>query len=416
MSQYIKTKHKGIRYREHPTRKYGTRPDRYYFIRYKVNGKTVEETLGWESEWKLKRDRTISLEEHAVARLIELKRNRREGSGPATLREQRAVNEAKREAEEKARAAEAATQKTLAEYWQEAYFPAAQRSKSMASWKREEQHYRLWIQPLLGALPLRSIGLTQWDALVKELTDNNLSPRSKEYITGTLRRILRHANERGLVDIPPPTGKRVGVSGPGNNRRLRVISEEEEAKIMEYLLGADPPAWRITKFAFLTGCRASEAFNLTWAGVDFSRGTITFRETKNRDTRTIRISPPLAELFAELEPGAPNKHVFTKRDGEAYLQSPSPFQTAVDNLGLNEGRTKRDKIVFHSIRHTVATRLARILGPRDLMDIMGWRTVVMAMRYVHSNEDAKLKALSMLGAPPAKANVLPFSKASKEGK
>jgi integrase len=46
-------------------------------------------------------------------------------------------------------------------------------------------------------------------------------------------------------------------------------------------------------FAFLTGCRASEAFNLVWANVDFSRGCVTFTETKNHDTRTIPLTNPL---------------------------------------------------------------------------------------------------------------------------
>jgi integrase len=414
MSAYIKTKHKGIRYREHPTRKYGARSDRYYFIRFKLNGKDVEESLGWESEWKLKRDRDISLEEHAVSRLIELKRNRMEGSGPATLRELRAKNEAVREAEAAKLKKEAKDQRTLSEYWQESYFPAAKRSKKETSWEKEEQHFRLWIEPLFGKLPLRTIGLKQWDELVKTLSSAGMSPRSKEYITGTLRRILKHAYDRRMVDDPPPTGKRVGISGPGNNRRLRVISHEEEVAIMEYLSISDPHAWKITRFCFLTGCRASEAFSLTWNGVDFSRGVITFPETKNHDSRTIPITTALMELFDAMGQGLASVHVFLNSNGAPYKEAPSAFATAVENLELNEGRTKRDRIVFHSIRHTVGARLAQRLGPRDLMDVMGWRTVQMAMRYVHANQDAKMKALSMLGAAPAEGNVLPFHKAGMQ--
>ena len=108
--------------------------------------------------------------------------------------------------------------------------------------------------------------------------------------------------------------------------------------------------------------------------------------------------------------GSTDAHVFTKEDGSAYLQAPYSFATVVKNFGLNEGRSERDQITFHSIRHTVATRLAQRLGPRDLMDVMGWRTVQMAMRYVHANEDAKMKALSMLGAEPTTRKVLPFQK------
>jgi hypothetical protein len=47
------------------------------------------------------------------------------------------------------------------------------------------------------------------------------------------------------------------------------------------------------------------------------------------------------------------------------------------------------------------------------MDVMGWRTVQMAMRYVHGNESAKMAALSMLGVAPESSNVLPFRTANE---
>jgi hypothetical protein len=44
--KYQKTKHPGIRFREHPTRKHGVQKDKYYVIRYQSNGKTKSEGLG----------------------------------------------------------------------------------------------------------------------------------------------------------------------------------------------------------------------------------------------------------------------------------------------------------------------------------------------------------------------------------
>ncbi len=431
MPKWIKTKHTGVRYREHPDRKHGIRKDRYYTIRYKLDGKDREEKLGWESDWakaeKARREKGEAtgrtLEQEASLRFAEIKSNHESGTGPRTLQKKREGENAKREAAAAERKAMAAAIKTLSEYWKDSYFPATKRSKKETSWKKEEQHFRLWIEPLLGALPLRSIGLKQWDELVKTLSTSHpiegskengkektriLSQRSREYITGTLRRIMKHAYDRRMVDDSPPTGKRIGVAGPGNNRRLRVISHEEEAKIMDYLQVADVHASRLARFAFLCGCRVSEAFGLTWSGVDFSRRTVTFPETKNRDTRVIPVAAHLAELLKRMTKRAPSDLVFVKEDGSAYLEAPSAFKTTVEKLGLNEGRSERDRISFHSIRHTVATRLAQRLGLRELMDVMGWKTVQMAMRYVHANEDAKMKALSMLGTAPEAGKVLPF--------
>ena len=408
MSKFQKTKFAGVYFIESQTRKHGVRFDRCFYIRHRVteiqsDGQAVtkvkDERIGWWSEGKKAEDGAMRLEE--------LARNKREGTGPATLQGIRRENEGRREAEAAALKAETEANRTLSEYWQESYFPAAQRSKKQCSWEKEGTHFTKWIGPLLGGLSLRSIGISQWDELVKTLSAAGLSPRSKEYITGTFRRILKHAYDRRMVDEAPPSGKRVGVSGPGNNRRLRVISHDEETAIMQHLATLDMCAWRITRFCFLTGCRASEAFSLTWANLDFASNVLIYPETKNHDSRTLPLTPPLLELFSGMTPGASSDRVFCKLDGSAYYQAPRAFKTVVKQLGSNDGRSKRDLLVFHSIRHTVATRLAQRLGPRDLMDVMGWRTVQMAVRYIHANQEAKMRALSMLGVAPA-ANVLPF--------
>ncbi|MBU1057878.1 MAG: site-specific integrase, partial [Proteobacteria bacterium] len=44
------TKHRGIRYREHDTRKHGRQPDKYFNVRFCVKGVSVNEGYGWASE------------------------------------------------------------------------------------------------------------------------------------------------------------------------------------------------------------------------------------------------------------------------------------------------------------------------------------------------------------------------------
>lgn len=41
-----KTPFPGVRFRTHATRKHGVKPDQYFLIRYKLNGKDREEGLG----------------------------------------------------------------------------------------------------------------------------------------------------------------------------------------------------------------------------------------------------------------------------------------------------------------------------------------------------------------------------------
>jgi len=108
MDNWIKVE-RGIRYREHPTRKHGVprRPDRYYVIRLAVDGVMRQEALGWESEG-------ITLEKARVE-LAKLREAKRTGNGPRSLAERRELAEGKRRAEAEARRAGEAARITVAD-------------------------------------------------------------------------------------------------------------------------------------------------------------------------------------------------------------------------------------------------------------------------------------------------------------
>jgi integrase len=72
------------------------------------------------------------------------------------------------------------------------------------------------------------------------------------------------------------------------------------------------------RFCFLTGRRASEAFSLTWGAVDFSRGSITFPETKNHDSQTIPMTTALMELFDAMGQGLASGLVLLTSNGAPY--------------------------------------------------------------------------------------------------
>ena len=83
---------KGLQYREHETRKYGVRFDRYVRGRYKIDGKLTTVSFAWESEWtageKARMDAQgetgprKSFLDHCRGELFMLKENARRGEGP----------------------------------------------------------------------------------------------------------------------------------------------------------------------------------------------------------------------------------------------------------------------------------------------------------------------------------------------
>ena len=46
----IRTRFPGVRVVEHPTRKHGVQWDKYFYIRYQIEGRRREEGLGWLTE------------------------------------------------------------------------------------------------------------------------------------------------------------------------------------------------------------------------------------------------------------------------------------------------------------------------------------------------------------------------------
>ena len=398
----------GIRCRDHEPRKHGVKADRYFTLRLYVDGKRIEEALGWASDgWTLAK---------AQAKLSALREAKRTGEGETTLREKRAVAGAKKAAETKRQEEEERRNVTLETYWTNTYEPWGRATKPKAM-RQEGCQWRMWIKPTLGDVRVADIGMSQWDFLVKTVSAAGKSERTREYVAGTLRRILKHAHERGVVDVPP-SAKRVGATAPKNNRRTRTISDEELQAVLDELKGRDIRAWRVTLFAAATGCRASEAFRLRWTDLDLNAKTAVFPKTKNSDARVVPLADELVTALADLPAGKPTSPVFTNEAGGAYREAPAAFRAAVDALQLNEEREPRDRLVFHSLRHLAATRLAKVLPLRALMDVMGWKVPAMALRYSHTRQEDLETAARALGAalkPASPAGKVVASTGRKRG-
>ena len=216
-----------------------------------------------------------------------------------------------------------------------------------------------------------------------------------------LRQCLAHAYSRKLVPTPPPAARDVGATiGKGGNRRTRILTTFELQAILQTLAERDRNADAITFFCALTGCRFGEAASLEWRDIDFSIGEATFRDTKNGTDRTIPLPDSLLSFLAELRgQGRLAGPVFLNGSEKVYTQPPQPFRDTVEALGLNEGRAKRDRAVFHTLRHTAATRLAQAgTSLPDLQALGGWKSPLMALRYAHDDKGTKRKAMAALEA------------------
>jgi integrase len=101
------------------------------------------------------------------------------------------------------------------------------------------------------------------------------------------------------------------------------------------------------------------------------------------------------EMLLSRKPDSPAGYVFkdTKHAGKINTVSDA-FARAVKRLGLNYDITDpRQKIVFHSFRHTFASWLA-LQGETILTikDLLGHKTLAMKTRYAHLMPEHKRQA------------------------
>ena len=111
--------------------------------------------------------------------------------------------------------------------------------------------------------------------------------------------------------------------------------------------------------------------------------------------------------------------VFPPTKGQQRAQVSSTFERVVKELGFNEGiEDARDKVVFHSLRHTFASWLVQRGVPLyTVAELMGHTTLEMTKRYSHLAPDTmRAAAMGLSGILDKKpVKVIPFRKRSAEG-
>jgi integrase len=406
MQKKVKTKVPGVRYREHPTRKHGLHPDKYFFIRYRLEGKVKEEGLGWSSEgWTMAR---------AAELLAELKRNARTGEGERTLKEKRAKAEAEKariEAEqEAAEQAKRLEQETRFGTVFERYCASNRHKKSLTT---ERIYYDRWIDPIIGGKRLDEITPFDLERIKRKMISAKRSARTLQYIMAIVRQVFNFGVKQGLFSGSSPTK---AVSLPRfDNGRMRFLTAEEATALLDELKQRSRQTWAMALIAVCCGLRFSEIAKLRWQNIDTENGTMTIFDTKNGRSRVALMTDQVRDMFSEMPRGKANELIFPDQNGGIMKRVSPAFFRAVEKLGLNTNvEDKRLRVVFHSLRHSFGSWL--IEGGADMAvvrDLLGHRDFQMLSRYSHSGENARKAAVRGLEAVLNRemAKVIPMQRA-----
>lgn len=387
--KWLKTNYPGVRYREHLTRKKGIKKDRYYTIRYYIDdGQRKEEGLGWSSEgWTA---------EKAAQQLSELKKARRTGEGPLSLKEKRDSETERREQEAKLKIQEEINNITFHDFFYKSYYPTAQTSKKKSSYEKEEQHFRLWIEPVLGSLLFKDIKPFTIERIKKNMMDKGLSSRMVEYVLATIRQIWNQAIRDEMVSSESPTKKVRLVKI--DNRRLRFLNHEEANLLLNALKVRDKQIYLISLLSLHTGMRMGEIFKLKWGDVDIKQGMITIKDAKTGN-RTAFMTGLLKDAFKEMIKTNNDDFLFLSPLSKApFKEMPKIFSIIVNEVGLNKDITdSRQKIVPHSLRHTYASWLVQDgVDLYTVQKLMGHGSITMTQRYAHLSPKTLQEAVKTL--------------------
>lgn len=301
--------------------------------------------------------------------------------------------------------------KTLAQYCDEWLIVSKNKVKESTMVKYEAA-IRNHIKPYFGGyLPQTITTEMTADFANRLIIGKKLAAKTVNDVTVILKSVLKYIarTQKGfdMIEVAVPKY---------SAKEIRVLSIEEQQRLVRYLL-TDIDAFKFgVLFALMTGLRLGEVCALRAKDISLTEKTVSVRETVQR--------------IKNLEPyGAKTKIVFTKPKSDTSARvvpltntafalcqekvrcfSPDAFLLTGSEAKCIEPRTMQfrikkfskdcgiDNMHFHVLRHTFATRCVEVgFEIKSLSEVLGHSTPRITLeRYVHSSIEFKRKNMEKL--------------------
>jgi integrase len=218
----------------------------------------------------------------------------------------------------------------------------------------------IWVARLIkefGKAKLRSITYASVDAYRLKRLDEGLTIASVNRELELLRAILNFAKREGLIIRTPFEMGAPLISKADETRRDRVMSRDEEERILAACVDKREHLRPLVIAAVDTGMRRGELLTLKWEDVDLEAGIITIKafNTKTARGREVQITSRLRVELEKLRSDfpAPDALVFGIADN-----CKKSWNTACRVTGVKGLR-------FHDLRHTFCSRMIEAGMPID---------------------------------------------------
>lgn len=345
--------------------------EKVYYIRYRKNGKLIEEKVGGQY-----RDNMTAAKASSIRGL------RVEGKD--------ATNEEKREALRSAKQAEE-SRYNFNRLW--GIFEEAKNSNRTI--KDDRIRFNLHIAPMLGQKSIPELTIHDIDKLRAKLEKSGKSPQTVKHVLTLIKRLLNFALRKGYVDSIPGT---LHITMPVvDNKVTENLTPQQAQKLLQALDEEDNQVQAsIVRLALFTGMRRGALLNLKWTDLDFDRGFITLRGDVAKKGKT-EVIPMNEEARKVLEaiPASASEYVFPGRYDNKPITNLSPMLKRVrEKAGLPDSFRP-----LHGLRHSFASWLASSgqVSMYELQKLLTHSSPQMTQRYAHLHDDALKKASSVAG-------------------
>ena len=252
--------------------------------------------------------------------------------------------------------------------------------------------------------------------------ENEAQRFALEKISSGLSRKFAHDIVAVLISIMKHGAKRYGKAAPNwkikyptttERKPLPVLSLSSHRKLLQYLAEKPSPKTIGIMIALCTGMRIGEVCGLEWENVNLTKRVITVGQTAGRiydiekrateriistpktkcSNREIPIGAALYKALRAVSKEAAGKYVVGGRDEATDPRTYREFFSRLLNrLGIQ-------RIVFHGLRHTFATRcIESHCDYKTVSAILGHSNIATTLNlYVHPDLEQKKKCIERLG-------------------
>ena len=364
-SKRINTKFSGIFYRETMT---NDRIDKTFYIRYKdENNKDKEIKVGKYSEGYR--------EAYCNQLRNEIITKQRTGEEPPSIASKKKRNILSIE--------------TIAND----YFNYRKESKTKAN---DISQYNNHILPYFKNLDFETIDkneILQFTNKLKKtkskFKEDLLSDKSINNILNFLKTLIKHGFKNDF--IKNDFSKYISLLNIDNAREKFLT--KEEIKILYENSENDETLYLLFKLALNTGGRLATLLNICKKDIDFTHNLITLKDFKNNSTYKAFLTENLKALL-EI------RTIHLKMDDKLFVSNPERrLRSMLDELFNKDINTndRKNKVVFHSLRHTFASHLAINGTPIfTIQKLMNHKDIRMTLRYAKLSPDSGRESILSL--------------------